>query len=64
MGEQVPDPHRLGGGLGDRRGAEPAAVHTRVGERRDEPADRVFQLEAPSSYSIIAATDVIGFVIE
>ena len=45
MGQQVPDPHRLGGGHGHRLEVGPAGEHPDVGEGRDERADRVVQLE-------------------
>ena len=45
VGEQVPDAHRLGRGLGDRRERGAALVDAHVGERRDQRADRILELE-------------------
>ena len=45
VGQQVPDPHRLDGRDGDRFEGRAAVVDPDVGERRDEAADRILQLE-------------------
>ncbi len=45
VGEQVPDPHRLGGRDRERVLVRAAGVDAQVGEGRDELADRVGQLQ-------------------
>ena len=48
VGEQVPDPDRLDRGHGGRGQRRTSPVHPQVGELRDEPRDRVGQLQEPA----------------
>ena len=47
VGEKVPDAHRFDDGVGHRIERRARTEHTNVGERRDETADGVLQLEGP-----------------
>ena len=63
MRERVPHAYRLARGRGLGLGLHPL-VHTASAKAGMKRATGSLSSNAPSSHSIIAATDVIGFVIE